>query len=101
MSAFRLSPEAENQLDGIWLHIARESGGIDIANRLIDRITEHFWLLARHPWIGRQRDDLAPGLRSFAAGDYMIIHRVEHDETVAILYVFHGSRDIEAFFQRH
>jgi plasmid stabilization system protein ParE len=25
MSEFRLSPEAEDQLDAIWLHIARES----------------------------------------------------------------------------
>jgi hypothetical protein len=26
MSEFRLSPEAEAELDGIWIHIARESG---------------------------------------------------------------------------
>jgi toxin ParE1/3/4 len=101
MSEFRLSPEAEDQLDAIWLHIARESGSTDTANRVVDRITDRFWLLARHPYIGRQRDDLAAGLRSFAAGDYVILHRVEQDETVAILYVFHCSRDIETFFERH
>jgi len=57
MSAFRLSPEAEDQLDSIWLHIARESGSIDIANRVIDSITDRFWVLARSPFIGRHRDD--------------------------------------------
>jgi hypothetical protein len=31
MSEFRLSPEAEAELDGIWLRIARESGSVDIA----------------------------------------------------------------------
>jgi toxin ParE1/3/4 len=101
MSAFRVSPEAEDQLDAIWLHIARESGSIDTANRIVDRITDRFWLLARQLWIGRSRDDLAPAMRSFPAGEYIILHRIEEDETVAILYVFHGSRDIEALFERH
>lgn len=42
MPGFRLSTEAEAELDNIWLHIARNSGSIEIANRLIDSITEHF-----------------------------------------------------------
>lgn len=42
MGASRLSPEAEADLDSIWLHIARESGSIDIATRLVERITERF-----------------------------------------------------------
>ena len=36
MSEFRLSPEAEGELDGIWIYIARESGSIEIANRTIE-----------------------------------------------------------------
>jgi plasmid stabilization system protein ParE len=53
MSEFRLAPEAEAELDDIWLHIARESGNLDIATRVIEKITEHFWLLARYPYLGR------------------------------------------------
>jgi plasmid stabilization system protein ParE len=69
MGGFRLSPEAEADLDDIWLYVARESGSIDAANRLIDSLTVRFVLLARHPHIGRQRDaDLRPGLRSFSVG---------------------------------
>ena len=67
MSEFRLSPEAEADLDGIWLHIARESGSIEIATRVVDGIVERFWLLARYPYMGRHRDDLRPGLRSLTA----------------------------------
>jgi len=33
MSEFRLTPEAEAELDDIWLHIAREGGSIDVAIR--------------------------------------------------------------------
>jgi plasmid stabilization system protein ParE len=72
MSEFRLSPEAEAELDGIWIHIAGESGSADIATRVVEGITERFWLLARHPYVGRRRDDLRSGLRSLAANDYVM-----------------------------
>ena len=99
MSEFRLSPEAERELDNIWLYIARESGNIDIATRVVDKITEYFWLLARNPYLGRARDeDLRLGLRSFPAGDYLIIHRIVEDDVVLILHVVHGRRDIARLF---
>lgn len=97
MSEFRLSPEAESELDEIWNYIARESGSTEIAKRTTERIAERFWLLARHPYLGRRRDhDLRPGLRSLTADDYVIIHRILEDDVVLILHVVHGSRDIEA-----
>jgi toxin ParE1/3/4 len=98
MSEFRLLPEAEAELDGIWMHLARESGSVDIATRVVESVTERFWRLARYPRIGRRRDDLRPGLRSLAAGDYIIVHRVMEEEVVLILHVVHGSRDIPALF---
>jgi plasmid stabilization system protein ParE len=99
MSDFRLSPEAEAELDGIWIHIARESGSVDIATRVVEGIAERFWLLARYPYIGRLRDDdLHPGLRSLPADDYVIIHSIVEDDVVLILHVVHGSRDIVALF---
>jgi toxin ParE1/3/4 len=97
MSEFRLSPEAEAELDGIWVHVARESGSIDIATRVLESLTERFWLLARYPYMGRRRDhDLRPGLRSFTADDYVIIHSIVEDDVVLILRVVHGSRDLVA-----
>jgi toxin ParE1/3/4 len=99
MGGFRLSPEAAADLDDIWLYVARESGSIDAANRLIDSLTVRFVLLARHPHIGRQRDaDLRPGLRSFSVGEYVIIYRIQ-DEDVVILHVMRGSRDIAALWR--
>ncbi len=99
MSEFRLAPEAEAELDDIWLHIARESGSIDIATRVVEKIADHFWLLARYPYLGRARaEDLRPGLRSFPVGDCLIIHRIVEDDVVLILHVVHGSRDIGPLF---
>jgi toxin ParE1/3/4 len=97
--AHRLSPAAEAELDDIWFYIAKESQSIEIADRLVDSITDRFFLLATHPHLGRRRgDDLRPGLRSFSVGDYVIIYRVENDD-VLILHVMHGRRDIETLFR--
>ncbi|HUE20719.1 MAG TPA: type II toxin-antitoxin system RelE/ParE family toxin [Bryobacteraceae bacterium] len=98
MSELRLSPEAEAELDGIWIYLARESGSIDIATRVVESINERIWLLARHPHVGRRRDDLGPGVRSITAGDYVVLHRIAEDDVVSILHVVHGGRDIDALF---
>ena len=93
--AHRLAPWAEVELDEIWLWTAKESGSVDIADRLIDSITERFFLLTRYPHMGRPRDDdLRPGLRSFPVGRYVIIYRAE-SEDVQILHIVAAARDIE------
>jgi toxin ParE1/3/4 len=96
----RRTPQADSDLDDIWYYIATKSGSLDTADRLVDSITDRFYLLATHPNIGRARDqDLRPGLRSFPVGSYIIIYRIE-DEDVVILRVLRGSRNIEALFGR-
>jgi toxin ParE1/3/4 len=94
------SPQAESDLDDIWYYVAKASGSIEIADRLVDAIADRFFLLARYPNMGRARDlDLRPGLRSFPVGEYIILYRIE-GEDVMILRVLRGSRDIEALFGR-
>lgn len=97
--AHRLAPQVEFELDDIWYYIARDSGSVEIADRLIDSITDRFFLLGNHPYVGRLRDDLRPGLRSFPVGQYVIIYRIDGID-VLILHVAHGRRDIEAMFGR-
>jgi toxin ParE1/3/4 len=96
--AHRLAAEAQAELDDIWYYTARESGSIEIADRLVDSITDRFFLLASHPHVGRRRDeDLRPGLRSFPVGEYIILYRVD-DGDALILHIVRGSRHIEALF---
>jgi toxin ParE1/3/4 len=92
--AHRLAPQARAELGNIWAYIVRESGNVAAADGVIDAITEHFYLLAQYPRMGRSRDDLRPGLRSFAVGQYVIVYAIEHED-VEILHVFHGRQDIE------
>jgi toxin ParE1/3/4 len=98
--AHRLAPQAEADLDDIWYYTARESLSPDIADRVIDSITQRLLLLATYPHLGRRRDDdLHPGLRSFPVGEHVVIYRVE-GEDVLILRVIRGSRDVRALLGR-
>ena len=98
--AHLVAPRAERDLDDIWYYVAKESGSIEIANRLIDSITDRFFLLAGFQHLGRTRDeDFGPGSRSVAVGNYVIVYCVEAED-VLILRVVHGRRDREALFGR-
>jgi toxin ParE1/3/4 len=44
--------------------------------------------------VGRLRDDLRSGLRSFPVGRYVILYRIE-DEDVLILNVVAADRDLD------
>jgi len=92
--AHRLAPQASAELSNIWAYIARESGNAAIADRVIDALTERFNLLAQYPRMGRTRNDLRPGLRSFPVGPYVIVYIID-GEDVQILHVLRGSQDIE------
>jgi toxin ParE1/3/4 len=98
--AHRLAPRAELDLDDIWLYVAKESGSIEIANHLIDTITDRFFTLARFPFMGRSREeDFGLGYRSLAVGEYVIVYCVENED-VLVLRVVHGRRQLEALFGR-
>jgi toxin ParE1/3/4 len=96
--AHQRAPSADSDLDDIWYFVAKESGNADTAERFIESLTDRFYLVSANPYIRRNRDDLRPGLRSFPVGQYVIVYRIE-DEEVVILHVFHGSRDVQAFFR--
>jgi toxin ParE1/3/4 len=54
--------------------------------------------LARMPEMGRSREELAPSLRSFTAGNYLIFYRPT-DDGILVIRVAHGSRDLPSLFE--
>jgi toxin ParE1/3/4 len=54
--------------------------------------------LAENPMAGRAREELLPGLRSFAAGRYLIFY-TPMDDGITLDRVLHGARDVEAIFR--
>jgi toxin ParE1/3/4 len=90
-----LRPEAEKDLDEIWLYIAQDS--LSSADKLLDEIEETSQRLARFKNMGRNRDELYPGLQSFPIGKYLIFY-VPISGGIEIIRVLHGMMDIDAFF---
>jgi toxin ParE1/3/4 len=71
--ADKRTPQLEGDLDDIWYYVAVNSASIEVADRVVDSIAERFFTIARHPHIGRARDnDLRAGLRTFAVGESCI-----------------------------
>jgi toxin ParE1/3/4 len=97
VTRFRVSRDAESDLDEIFLYWAQRAG-LEAADRLIDSITERFWLLGEHPDAGRPMEDGAKGVKCFPAGRYLISCRRTRRGT-EILHIFHGARDQKRVFK--
>ena len=94
MKRYRLSRPAKADLDRIWTYVAK-NGSVERADRLIDRITNRFPILAGSPEIGADRNEVESGLRSFPVGVYLIYYREADSGGVLIARVIHGLRDQE------
>jgi toxin ParE1/3/4 len=90
-----LQPRAKADLSDIWQFIAEDSD--DQADAFIDLIDQKFELLAQQSGLGRRREELAEGLRSFPVGRYIIFY-LAIPGGVQIVRVLHGARDIEVAF---
>lgn len=91
MKRYRVSKDAERDLDHIFLYWAQRAS-VDVADRLIDAITDRFWLLGEHPASGVTCESVAPGVRCFAAGKHLVYYK-KIKGGVEILHVFDGRRD--------
>lgn len=95
---FRVSANARDDLDQIFVYWAKRAG-VETADRLIDKIVERFWLLGEFPQVGKVCADIAPDVRAFPAGKYIIYCRTVRG-TTEILHVFHGARDQKPTFDQ-
>ncbi|MEY4809515.1 type II toxin-antitoxin system RelE/ParE family toxin [Vulcanococcus limneticus] len=97
MAVIVLQPRAKADLSDIWQFMAEDSD--DQADAFIDLIDQKFQLLAQQSGLGRRREELAEGLRSFPVGRYVIFYLLIPGG-VQIVRVLHGARDIEAAFTK-
>lgn len=96
MGRLVIRPQALRDLDDIFDYIAEAS--LDRAISFIKRLYDQMEKLASNPGIGRCRDELWSGLRSFPYGNYLIFY-LPLDNGVDVVRVLNGARDIEVLFQ--
>lgn len=98
MTRYRVSKDAALDLDEIFLYWVRRAG-LKAADRLIDSITDRFWLVGEHPDAGRPSDEAGARVKCFPAGKYLIYYRKTRRGT-EILHIFHGAREQKRAFRR-
>ncbi len=90
------TPRADRDLVEIGLHIAQDS--LRAADKMLLKIDRQCRMLARLPKLGRKREELAPGLRSYAVDSYVIFYRALRGG-IEIIRVLHGARDIASHLE--
>ncbi len=90
-----ISEQATHDLEDIWLYIANDSP--QAADKFFDSVLEQCQLFCSFPEMGRVREDLLPGIRSFPIKRYVIFYRVI-PKRVEIVRILSGYRDLESLF---
>ena len=93
MPAYQLSEEAQNDLKEISRY-TRENWGNKQAKYYLVELAAGFENLARSPKLGKARDEIEKGIRSFPVARHIIFYRTG-TECIEIARVLHASMDIK------
>jgi toxin ParE1/3/4 len=93
----QFAPAALQDLRDIWRGLA-EYGTLTLADAKIAMLQDKLMLLSQFPESGRRREELAIGMRSFPAVEFVIFYRV-FDDYIQIVRILSGRRDIESIFK--
>ncbi|UUO06033.1 type II toxin-antitoxin system RelE/ParE family toxin [Blastopirellula sp. J2-11] len=89
-----LTPDAEFDLNEIWVYIANES--MNAADRVLQGIHERFVALAGNEEMGEQIPKISRyRYRRFCYANYAIYYR-STEQKLIVLRVLHGARDQDA-----
>jgi toxin ParE1/3/4 len=90
------SPESEDDLLSIWRRGASRFSRA-VADKHVRDIHRAAMRLAASPLMGRERDDLRPGIREVVVYPTVLFYRVSRQQ-IEIVRVVDGRRDIAAIF---
>lgn len=87
----RLTPQAEADMEEIWLHGAAE-WSVEQADQYVDGITAVLDLLCAMPGIARERSEFTPPVRIHPSGAHLIVYRSVSDQ-LDVLRILGGRQD--------
>ena len=97
LTAYRLTPTAQRDLEDIWLYTA-QTWSMAQADRYTDIIEDTFDRLLFMPEMARERLEFDPPVRIHPSAEHLIIYRVEQDQLV-ILRVLGAGQDWHAILR--
>lgn len=89
MGILKRTAQAEDDLIDIWLYIAQDNPAA--ADGVLDELEDKSALLSQQPRLGPARADIAPELRYFPVGSYLILYRIIAGG-IEVVRVVHGAR---------
>jgi toxin ParE1/3/4 len=92
---YELSEKAEQDLEEIFDYTALNFG-IDQAIAYVSGFEDLFVNLSNNPELGRKRDEIRSGLRSYFKESHIVFYRVLRGR-IRIVRILHGSRDLIKF----
>lgn len=93
---FRLTEPAIKDIEEIADYIAKQSG-LRESELFLRKLDAKFVKIAQFPNLGRQRDEILPGIRSLSVNSYLILY-MPIGQDVEIFRVISGYRDLTALF---
>lgn len=93
MASYRLTPRALADLDAI-AEYTLDTWGRAQTERYLTALTDRMAWLAAAPDLGKARDEIAPGYRSFPEGRHLIFY-IEAGGFISIIGVPHRSMDAQ------
>ncbi len=95
-SHFELALPADQDLEAIFIYTEEEFGSDQAVKYLIE-LEDVFERLVVNPELGKERNEIKKGLRSFPSGAHIVFYRIL-TKHIRIVRVLHGSRDLPKHF---
>ena len=92
-AVYRLRALARKDLEAIWQYTFEQWGCVQ-AKRYLEAMFTCFEDLAANPQLGRERDDVKPGYRSFPQGRHVVFYTIG-EFGIEIIGIVHQSADVE------
>lgn len=97
MTRYRLSPEAEGDLEHIRRYLTRE-GGPAAARHVLREIRGALRLISEAPQIGHRREDLTDApVKFWPVFSYLIVYDPV-SRPLGVARILHGAQDLESIF---
>lgn len=96
--SFRLTPRALEDLRAIGRYTLHQWGRQQ-RDDYLNGIDQRFAWLAQNPYLGRSRNDIAPGYYSFPQASHIIFYLIR-DDGIDIIGIPHQAMDILTYFLR-
>ena len=90
------SPDAHSDLSKIWDYYFGAAGR-STAERIVREIGQACRILEEHPFAGRSRGEIRPGLRSVVASPHVVFYPVT-DGVAEVVRVLDGRQDLDEIF---